>query len=63
MHQRITCVLLLAIGVSIDAGAHAGAKDAEPFWSSRPVRTALGFPPGSSVDTSARIMMPKLAAL
>jgi len=32
-------------------------------WPLRPVRMVLGFPPGSSVDSTARIMAPKLAEM
>ncbi len=63
MHKLMVHVLVLVIGVVAEAGAQPGAKESAQSWPARPVRMVLGFPPGSSVDTSARIMTPKLAAL
>jgi len=63
MLKAMVCALLLAIGVVSDVDAQPRTQDAAQSWPSRPVRLVLGFPPGSSVDTSARIMAPRLAAL
>ena len=48
------CALLIA-----SAQAQPRAQD----WPTRPVRLVVGFPPGSSTDTSARIIAPRLAEL
>jgi tripartite-type tricarboxylate transporter receptor subunit TctC len=43
--------------------AQAAAAGAGQDWPARAVRLLVGFPPGSSTDTSARILAPKLAEL
>lgn len=43
------------------AVAQSRAQPAPQDWPARPVRLVVGFPPGSSTDTAARIMAPKLA--
>jgi tripartite-type tricarboxylate transporter receptor subunit TctC len=45
---------------STSSGRTAAAKG-EQAWPLRPVRLMVGFPPGSSLDTTVRIISPKLA--
>jgi tripartite-type tricarboxylate transporter receptor subunit TctC len=59
----ISCVVLLMAGVVPAASAQLTAPRAVSEWPARPVRMVLGFPPGSSVDSTARIMTPKLAEM
>ena len=40
----------------------AAAQEAAAAWPSRPVRLLVGWPPGGSVDTIARILQPRLQA-
>lgn len=45
------------------SSTRAAAAKSEPAWPLRPVRLMVGFPPGSSLDTTVRIIAPKLAEL
>jgi tripartite-type tricarboxylate transporter receptor subunit TctC len=60
--------LLIALAVPLagaqspsTGGVRAAAAKAESAWPLRPVRLIVGFPPGSSLDTTVRILSPKLA--
>src|SRR5436190_1690048 len=44
-----------------NGGGRAAAATLEQSWPLRPVRLIVGFPPGSSLDTTVRILSPKLA--
>jgi tripartite-type tricarboxylate transporter receptor subunit TctC len=61
MARWITCAGLLMCGAVQLAGAQPKAQAAAQGWPERPVRLVVGFPPGSSTDTAARYMAPKLA--
>jgi tripartite-type tricarboxylate transporter receptor subunit TctC len=52
---------LLLCGAVPVAGAQSKAPPAAQDWPARPVRLVVGFPAGSSTDTAARMMAPKLA--
>lgn len=63
MMRWTVCLSLLVAVVSFCvpfAGAQPTAT-AAPAWPLRPVRLLVGFPPGSSLDTTVRIVAPKLA--
>jgi tripartite-type tricarboxylate transporter receptor subunit TctC len=61
MTKWLACLGLLAY-CAAQAGAQTQAQGGGS-WPARPVRMVLGFPPGSSTDTTARIVTPKLAEL
>lgn len=46
--------IALVLGIMLSGGAHAQA------WPARPVRIVVSFPPGSTPDTVARVLAPKL---
>lgn len=58
-------LLLMALAMpSVNAQSPASnAGKAAAAWPARPVRLMVGFPPGSSLDTTVRIIAPKLAEL
>ncbi len=62
MGKRLALIGLLVTGVASIAAAQPQTQGGAA-WPARPVRMVLGFPPGSSVDTTARFMTPKLAEL
>jgi tripartite-type tricarboxylate transporter receptor subunit TctC len=63
MTKGLACLGLLAYCVAQSAGAQSTPTQGGAAWPARPVRMVVGFPPGSSTDTSARILAPKLAEL
>ena len=52
---------LLTAGAALTVPARAQAPAQAPAWPERPVRMLIGFPPGGTVDTVARIIGPPLS--
>lgn len=61
MTKWLAGLCLLLCGMVPVAGAQTKAQPVTQDWPARPVRLVVGFPPGSSTDTAARMMAPKLA--
>lgn len=61
MRSGTACLPLLVALAAPIAAAQPKAPGASQAWPVRPVRLVVGFPPGSSLDTTVRIIAPKFA--
>ncbi len=64
MSRKYLFLLNILLGALVTTAVQlAHAQSAGAAWPTRPVRLIVTFPPGSSTDTTARIIAPRLAEL
>ena len=61
MYARRIRAVACALGAMLASGAGSVAAQVAPAYPARPVTLVVGFPAGSAIDTSARVMAQRLA--